>query len=69
MKPSSAPDVGAVLRDKANDGKMLFTVSNVFDAGAYPGMILEWPDSDSQTGKRWQAFTCQNWEKRWEMIR
>lgn len=65
------PKAGDRLRDKQNNGKMLFTVAEVFPAGAYPGMILEWQGynpSIAKDGKRGQAFTTRAWQERWEVV-
>lgn len=65
------PKIGDRLRDKANGGKALFTVAEVFPASAYPGMILEWHGYNPSTGKdgrRGQAFTTRDWQERWEVV-
>ena len=63
------PPVGAMLRDRTTG----FTarVADVFPAGQYAGMILEWTgyrlDLDAD-GPRGQAFTTRDWQQRWEVV-
>ena len=61
MTPQDVPRVGMKLKDL--HGQLIATVSDVFPAGEYPGMILEWTN---ENGHRGQAFTTRNWQKRWE---
>ena len=48
---------------KYRHGKMTATVSEVFPAGQYPGMILEWRDEYGI--RKGQAFTTRDWQQMW----
>ena len=65
-------EVGDRIRDKLNNGKQIYTVTDIFPAGAYPSMIIEWWTSynpwTGKPGKRGQAFTMRDWEQRWEIV-
>lgn len=66
---NALPSVGDLLQD--GDDKALFTVSEIFPAGQYAGMILEWEGynpSKNSVGLCAQAFTTKDWQKRWRIM-
>ena len=63
------PKMGVILNSRVGDNypKTKYKVVDIFPgSGKFPGMLLEW-ESDGK--KRGQAFTTEDWKKRWNVYR